>query len=246
MRFLRLVKFDLVESILKKPGLDFSLFVMPVVLLYILGSITEGNYTGGFSSYGYYAIGLIIYFQLSTGMTAANTFMEEKVKKPNLRLIYAPINKYQIVLSKIVSTYIASLISLLESMILFKLLFKVEFGERPEIVFLMFSSLALLSITLAVLVCIIVKDEGTTNMLFNIIITLFALLGGVLFQVDNLGKIVSKISDFCPVKWIMNSVFRMIYDGNYNNVLPILLGITFISIVIAGICKVTFKTEDFV
>lgn len=92
---------------------------------------------------------MIIFSAALIAMTASNTFMEEKVKRGNIRLVYAPVSKTSIYLSKLLSTYIFSVILYSMNVWTAQTIFKLNFGgeDLPYILLLLhvFCSLAAVS-----------------------------------------------------------------------------------------------------
>ena len=78
----------------------------PILLVVILGFLGKDRYGKEVTSYDYYGITLMIYSIFMSGMTSANAFMEITIRKPNMRIIYAPGNSNVIYISKIVSSFI--------------------------------------------------------------------------------------------------------------------------------------------
>ena len=58
------------------------------------------------NSFDYYGINMMIFSVGMIAITATNAFMEERIKKGNFRIAYAPIRKSELYLSKILSSYL--------------------------------------------------------------------------------------------------------------------------------------------
>lgn len=84
----RITKGDLV-NLLKNPMWIFFATGFPLLMTIILGYLTGDSYGKTVTSYDYYGITGMIYAVLNSGMISANAFMEERIKKPNMRIIYA-------------------------------------------------------------------------------------------------------------------------------------------------------------
>lgn len=109
MNFIRILKFDFM-NILRTPALLLVNTVFPFILIATMGFVTKSNFgASSVSSYDYYGVNMTIFAVALIAMTAANTFMEEKVRKGNIRILYAPVSKMDIYLSKLISTYLLAL-----------------------------------------------------------------------------------------------------------------------------------------
>lgn len=104
MSLLKLITFDLM-NIVRNPVLVIANTAFPFVLILVMGFVTKNSFgAGGVSSYDYYGVNMMIFAAALIAMTASNTFMEEKVKKANIRIVYAPVSTTSIYLSKLLST----------------------------------------------------------------------------------------------------------------------------------------------
>ena len=64
----------------------------PFLFTTILGILTEGLYGTSVSSYDYYGVTMLVFSSLYAGTYSANSFLEERIKQPNLRIAYSPIS----------------------------------------------------------------------------------------------------------------------------------------------------------
>lgn len=101
-KFLQILKRDFL-NMLFNPMWVFYDTVFPLMLILILGFLNSGAYGNEVSSYDYYGVAMILYIVLNTATLSANGFMEERIKKGNMRLIYSPLPKSYIYLSKILA-----------------------------------------------------------------------------------------------------------------------------------------------
>jgi ABC-2 type transport system permease protein len=97
-----------------------------------------------------------------------------------------------------------------------------------------------------VLFCCIFKSENLANKVLSPFINIFIIIGGVFFSVESLGKTMTQISNFSPLKWLNEAVFKIIYDKDLSYFMPAVIIIVFRTIVCLVLCKLTFKEEDYV
>lgn len=246
MLFLKIVKFDF-GNIVRNPTLLISNTVMPLVLVGLMGFVTQSFFGSGItSSYDYYGVSMITLSALLIIMTATNAFMEERLKQANIRLIYAPIEKAEIYLSKILSTYILGTLSFSVIIIMGQYLFQINYGggNLPYILVLV-NMLVLFGSCFGTMMCCVLGDEEKASSISQLPILLFSVFGGIFFSVYGLGRIVATLSNLSPVKWIVECAFRIIYDNDFALFLPVILSLIFASMVCVVICQLTFKPEDF-
>lgn len=130
MNFIKIIKFDFM-NIIKNPMLLIVNTIFPFILIGVMGLVTSGSFgAGNVSSFDYNGITMMIFVAFLIAMTASNTFMEEKVKRGNTRIIYAPVSKVKIYLSKMISTYILGSISYSFICFLGQFIFHINFGGK--------------------------------------------------------------------------------------------------------------------
>lgn len=246
-KFFIILKRDLINLILN-PTLLLYNTMFPFLLILILGFLTGDSYgKKGVDAYDYYGITMLLFIVLNVSITAANSFMEKSLKASNLRIIYSPIKPSFIYLSKIVATFLFTSVGFIILMTLSKIILGVNFGGRNTIyVFILVLLLDLLSSSLGIFFCCIFKSEEMTNKILSLVNNIFAILGGLFFQIDGLGKFAHKLTYISPVKWVLEGIFRIIYDHSFASFMPIAMTLGALSIILITGCKLMFKTEDYV
>jgi ABC-2 type transport system permease protein len=199
---------------------------------------------GAFDDYGIAMVGDVIF---NSAIFSANSFMEERIKKPNMRLIHSPVRPFYIHFSKVLAAfaYCAVTNTLVAAALHF--VFRINYGGDAawSLLVIMLLSVFLLS-SIGVLVCCMLKSEGITNDILSLLFALFAVLGGVFFPIDGLGGAVSAASWVSPAKWIMAACMRIVYDRDFSLFMPV-CGL-FIALTVAAealSCRF-FRGEDYI
>lgn len=244
-QFYKILKIDVVNLCLE-PAFVFFSIGFPVAGALILGFLSSGSYGNTVSSYDYYGVA-VLFFGVSNAATfSANSFMEEKIKSANMRIIYSPVPKICIYLSKVAAAFIFCSLSCVISAVILHLLLKVNYGGSlawgPFVV--MLCSVFFFS-AIGVLVCCFFKSESITNQIISPIIALLCLIGGVFFPIEGFGKWVVLASWLSPVKWMLTSCAEIIYDRNFTLFLPTVGILTGLSILAILISSKLFKGEDY-
>lgn len=247
MNFIKIVKFDL-SNLIRNPMLLILNTIFPLLLIGIMGVVTSGSFgAGNVSSFDYDGVTMMILTALLISMTASNTFMEQKVKRGNARIVYAPIPKSEIFLSKLISTYLLGTVSYSIIIIICQFLFHFNFGGKNVFyIMLLINIVSLFSTSFGIMCCCIFKSEEAANSMIPLVILLFVLFGGIFFPVASFGKAVETISIFSPVRWITECAFKIIYDQNFNLLLPVILLLSFLSIICIIVSQITFKPEEYI
>lgn len=244
--FYQIFKRDVLNLFLN-PMWVFYGTAFPFLLVLIFGFLSGGQYGNTITSYDYYGITMMVYIVFNTATIAANSFMEERIKQGNMRVIFAPVPNAYMYVSKITASVIFSTVCHLFVLFLLAILLNVNFGGAHAgyiisilILFEIFASI------LGVLFCCIFKSENTSNQVLSMMINLTALLGGLFFRLDGFGKTIEAISYLSPVKWIVTSMFHIIYDNNFAYYLPTIVILFVLSIASLLLCWVFYRTEDYV
>lgn len=243
MRNLYLISKEDFINLIKNPMWLFYGTLFPILLVVVLGFLGKESYGTEVTSYDYYGITLMIYSILTSGMISANAFMEVTIRKPNMRIIYAPGSAKVIYLSKIASSFVFSFVCHLVDMIVICAIYHIYIKAIPQIIIL-FGLTELFAVGLGVMFCCIFKTEAMANQILSIVINLFAIFGGLLFSMDGYGEVVRKISYISPAKWLVKTSFAMIYDGDFSWFYPTIIGLIFAIIAVFVICNITFRKED--
>lgn len=246
MNFIKILRQDFL-NILHNPALVFTNTLLPLILTGALGLITENGFDGNFiSSYDYYGVNMMIFSVAIIAITASNAFMEERVKRGNFRIAYAPVSNTEIYLSKIISSYLLALICYSTLIPFCQFVLGLNMGGGRMIYFILLLNVFSWSgCCFGTMFCCIFKSEEQANAMMQLPVFASVFLGGILFQVHRFGNTVRILSLFSPVKWVAECSCRIIYDGNVNLLLPVITALSALSLVAIGICQILFKPEEY-
>ena len=234
-------------NLLTNPMWIFFSLMYPILLVAVLGFLTGGLYGDYFTSYDYYGITLLLFSTMYAATFSANSFMEEKIKKANLRIVYSPIRNWFIPFSKAIAAFLFTTIFYSIAAVICQLLFQIRFGDEKLLqIWLLFIGMNLLFSCIGVLMCCIFKSEGVANQILSILTVALAMLSGFLFQVANLGETFVKISNWLPTTKVAQTIFEMIYDQNSSNFSSVLLMLVAFSILILTVSMILFNGEEYV
>jgi ABC-type multidrug transport system, permease component len=247
MNLIKIIKFDFL-NIIRNPTLLIVNTIFPLVIIGVMGFITKGGFGAlNINSYDYYGVTLMIFTAIMLAMTASNTFMEDKVKKGNTRIIYAPVSKTEIYLSKLISTYLLGTIAFSILIFFQQYILHINLGGKNILyIVVLINILSFLGACLGTMFCSIFKNEQLANSIMQIPILIFVLLGGSFFSIEGHGKLIANLSVLSPVKWITECAFKIIYDDDFSIYMPTIGIILAFSIICIILCQITFKPEEYV
>ena len=106
MSLIILMKQDF-KNLLTNPIIFTFCFVYPPALIFLFGFLFSYLYgSSSVTSYDFYGITMMFYMLLGTITVTPNTFLEKRIKSANLRIAYAPISRWKIYISKLLSSYL--------------------------------------------------------------------------------------------------------------------------------------------
>ena len=243
----KLIKQDF-KNLITTPVVVMACVVYPWLLVGLFGFIFSSLYGGeGVSSYDYYGVTMMIYIIIASITITPNTFMEKKLRQGNIRIAYAPVSKISIYMSKILSSYLFMVVTVSINMTLMNY-FKIANlgGDNFIYVLVLFMAFLLFTVTIGGAVCVILKTEELTNMILSNVASVLALVSGMFFPVDSLGKVVSNLANLSPIKWILDSTFSVIYDNNFQKYNAIVFGLILLSIASLIVMHFKYKPEDYI
>jgi len=243
----KLIKRDF-KNLITTPVVIMACVVYPWLLVGLFGFIFSSLYGGeGVSSYDYYGVTMMIYIIIASITITPNTFMEKKLRQGNIRIAYAPVSKISIYMSKILSSYLFMVVTVSINMTLMNY-FKIANlgGDNFIYVLVLFMAFLLFTVTIGGAVCVILKTEELTNMILSNVASVLALVSGMFFPVDSLGKVVSNLANLSPIKWILDSTFSVIYDNNFQNYTIIIFSLILLSMVCLVVMHFNYKPEDYI
>lgn len=246
MNFFKIVKQDFI-NILHNPALVISNTALPLILIGVLGFVTNGTFGSDITSYDYYSVNMLILTAALVAITASNAFMEEKVIRGNVRIHYAPVSKEEIYCSKAVSTYLFTAVCYGFLVPFCQYALGLNMGGNRFLGFvLLLNIFSFFGSCFGVMFCSLFKSEEQTNSIMQIPIFLSIFLGGILFHINRFGTAVNLLSYLSPVKWIADCSDQIIYDADFHLLLPVILGLILLSLLCLAICHLLFKPEEYV
>ncbi|WP_429949934.1 hypothetical protein IGJ55_001515 [Enterococcus sp. AZ170] len=244
-RFLRIVQRDTINLFINPMWLFFGIG-FPFLLTAVLGVLNEGVYGNSITSYDYYGVTMLLYSTLYAATFSANSFLEERIRQPNLRIIYSPIKKFYIPLSKIIATFLFTTVFYTIAGGILHIILGVNFGSAHlGKIWALFLAVDFFFSCVGVLMCCLFKSEGVANQIIGIVTTLFAILSGLFFPIASLGEQVVAVSKFSPITKVVDLIFSLIYDTattGFFKTMCLLIGVSMLLILC---CGGLFKGEDY-
>lgn len=243
--FKKILGMDLINLFTNPMWLFYSIG-FPLALVLVMGFLTSGSYGSSVTSYDYYGVALMVYCIFNAATFSANSFMEERIKRANMRIVYAPVRPFFIHFSKVLATAIFCMVTYTLVGVLLHFLAGVNYGgANVWMVYLLMLAAVFFFSVFGVTMCCIFRSESITNQILSLFLTLFSILGGLFFPLDGLGKMVSDLSWISPAKWIFSACMQIIYDRDYKMFLPALGILILLSALGVAVSTRLFRGEDY-
>lgn len=236
------------KNILTNPTIVLFSFIYPMALVLIFGFLFSDLYQGDIvTSYDFYGVTMIFYLILESATMSPTVFMEERTKKANVRIAYAPVSRIQTYASKLTTTFLFIGGAFFIQILILNGIGLVNFGgENFFFVMLLFLFLLLFTITLGAAMCTIIKSEEWTNKIVGVTINTLAIFSGVFFPIATLGKFAEKVASVIPVKIVLSTIFQLIYDNSMLNYWKAIAITIFCIIVFLVIIHKNYHIEDYI
>lgn len=184
---LTIMKQDTMNLLKNKPIMMY-LLIYPVVLILITGFVFGSIFSDDIlTSYDYYGVTMMIYLSMATVIILPELLFGSNVKYANYRIVYSPIPRYKIYLSKLIVSI--SYFILAFYMLIFNSTGLVNYG-KSNIAYSLLLDLALVtfSITFGGAFCVLLKSEDIATKILNLVINVLAILSGLFFPMYIFGK----------------------------------------------------------
>lgn len=237
-----------IHKLISSSGTLVILLIFPTVLILLMGFLFEKMYTTALiSSYDFYGVTLTFFIAMMAATVPANIFLEKGLRSANTRIFYSPVSRVSIYVSKILACWSVISIALCANIIVLQMTSLVNFGgDRIFYVIVLMISFVLFLTMLSSAICVTVHSEEITNIIISNTMSVLGFLSGIFFPIASLGVVFEKIANFSPIKWTVDCVFELIYDGKCDEYWLIVLGLFIVSLLLLWIVHKNYRPEDYI
>ena len=237
-----LLKQDLLNLFINPMWVFYST-LFPFLLIVVMGYLSRDLFGEAVTSYDYYFVTFFVYCAANSATIAANSFMEEKLRAGNMRILYAPLDPHLLYRSKIIASWLFSSILHLGTAALCIPVFSLHV-DNVTVLIGMLVSLELFSCIFGVLMCLLFHSEHLANQVITIVLPIFGVLGGVFFSLDRYGAAAAFLSRLSFMKWVITAAFQAVYDDITIHAVLVILVLLLGSAVLLRLCRKLFREED--
>lgn len=198
------------------------------------------------NSYQYYGVVEVSMMSLYVALFPLGLMAYDKRKDMKSRINLAGISDFTYYSSRIISSWMLSVIISLPGFLFSIFALNTNWGEYPIITFIYFSALTFMIVTLGTVVGAIMKQADKASMVLqSVIIPIISFLGGAYIAIpDDLNGIFSIVSYLSPLRWFNKGVFKLAYSGDWT-FLNTSLAISIVgTVILIGILTIVCKKEE--
>lgn len=186
------------------------------------------------SSMDYYAVTMLTMIIMYGSITGNWSIKSEKTLKTGNRILAAPVRKYELITAKAISGIFITLIQALIVIMASKYVYGAWWGENMGAVLAIIISQIIMAISMGTSFAFMFKSEAASSGIINAAIPVIVFLGGGYVPLESFGGFLSDISYISPVKWINQSIFRIVYSNDYSLVSATIIINLSVSIILAA------------
>ncbi|MEG0619274.1 MAG: ABC transporter permease [Bacilli bacterium] len=234
-------------NLLKNKPIMMYLVIYPPLLIIVTGFVFQNYFNNEIlSSYDYYGINILVFLTTASVIILPELMFGSNVKHVNFRIIYSPISREKMYISKIIVAVIVPFIIFSSYIFIFNLFKIVNYGSNNAVDMIIIEFFLLLfSISFGGAFCVFSKNEDLSTKILNLIVNLLAAISGVFFPVYLLGKNIEKISIISPISLVLNTIYEIIYDGNFASFIPTISILLFFSVIFISLIHLNYHPEKY-
>jgi len=192
----------------------------------------------------YYGITMTTLIIMYGSLAGAFGINGEKTRKTGNRILISPIKKYEFFIGKNLGAFVSLLFQLLIVIIFSRYVLGVDWGDSPGVVFLIMASEAFMAIALGIGAAFIFKSESVISGVLNAMIPLMIFLGGGYVPIEQFNsQVLMNIAKISPVRWSNDTIFKVIYNGNFSDIFTTISINLIAAMVFLAISTLIFRKE---
>lgn len=165
------------------------------------------------------AIGIFSMFMLVFSGVAMALLLEDKQKKTFMRIFSSPIKEHEFVAGNLIAFSLLGMVQICVFIFFSIVILKMDFYMNVFALFLILFLFFISAIGLAISIAALIKDYGKYNLVISLISIVTSFLSGAFFPIDSLNKVIIRLSDFLPQKWLLKAFKAFITGSGFKDAL---------------------------
>ncbi|MGT2932528.1 SagG family ABC transporter permease subunit [Streptococcus catagoni] len=197
----------------------------------------------GMTSADYYAISMFTMITFYSIMSAMNLVLSDRQQRTTNRIHLTGVSPSLLVFGKLIGAMLVTTVQLGILYVFTRFVLRVNWGTNDWQIIGVTASLIYLSVAIGIGMATSISNEAFLMVASNAVIPIFAFLGGSYVPLATLNSpFINQLSNISPIKWVNDSLFYLIFGGQFNPIpvtlmVNIGLGTAFILIALIGMRK---------
>ncbi|MCL2158606.1 MAG: ABC transporter permease [Oscillospiraceae bacterium] len=223
-----------ITAYIKSPGAAIMSFVMPLVMMGMIGGNLMQNMAGGlgFEFGQFMLVGMLVNMLFMITSMGMASIVDDHDIDFNQEMLVSPVSRYSLIIGKIIGSSFAAVVSMAGTLIVGLVMgITMPFGKL--LLLLALSPLMCLSGgALAMLVIGFIKSKKTANFAVTLITLPQMFLSGAIIPIGNSGGVLMVLGRLMPMTYCLDLARAVIYAGTpeYNSVVMFDPAINFVAI----------------
>lgn len=196
----------------------------------------------------YFTAALLVIFAMFAGMPGMKMMVAERTSGISKRLAVSPVRMWQVVLSKLIVSFIILVIQFGIIILLTSMVFKNYWGAPVKSILLLLGGLVFAISAWSVFVSSISRTSASADAIGNLGILAMAVIGGSIYPLSSMPEFVRFFSKFTINRWAMDG-FMLLFSGNeqvdvvIQSLVLVLIGLLFF-LLAAGFMKLSGRWQQ--
>lgn len=224
----------------KSPGSLSISFVLPVVMMGMLGGSLAQNIAGsfGFNYSSFMLVGMLVNMLFMITTMGLTSLVEDRQTNFTQEMMISPVSRYSIVIGKILGSTFAAVVGLAGTLIV-GLVMRITIGWVQLLKVLALSPLICLSAgSLSIIIIGLIRNTRTASLVASFMTMPQMFLSGVIIPINHSSGVLLVLSRIMPMTYCLDLTRAVVYAGTpeYNRVvlfhplvdLVVIIGLTVI------------------
>ena len=166
----------------------------------------------------HYAVAILTMILMYSSLAGSSSIKNEQNLKTGNRLLCANVKKHELLIAKVFGSIFVTMLQGSIVIIFSKYVLKAYWGSHMGIILLIVLCETIMAVSIGTGIAFVIKNESVSSGIINTIIPVMVFLGGGYIPLDSFGSALLQLSTISPIKWINQSIFRIIYNNDFSYV----------------------------
>lgn len=204
------------------------------------GEPAEQSAQPSFNPMAYLAPGMALLFLMFTVSNGGRSLLAEKAQGTLARLLVSPTASAQVLIGKLIGTYLTGVLQMLILIAASALLFNLRWGNAPG-VFVLILAAVFGALGWGMLITVLARTPGQVAVAGSAVMLIFGILGGSFTQITMLPTWFQWLSRLTPNAWGLDGFTILALGGSWSDLARPVLGLLVMGVVVGGLAIALFS-----